>query len=427
MRLSTAVALALSVLLAALTVGTVAIAPATAATSTADESAALSTSQSRLAATTLESSVQDADQEYEPERADTRQVIRLNVTENGDVRWTLESRFRLSENETDQFEQYAESVSNSGVGYDANKYEQARVLAERSTGREMSFENESWNDPRIESRNGQKLGIISYSFTWTNFAVVDGQQIRFGDAFVTDNGVWLQSLEDGQRLVVESPPNYGFDAAPTGIENGTVVYEGPKSFTEGDFEMEFFRTDSPGGSGGTPSESKSLRESIFTAEGIAAAFGGFVLVIVGTALLISRYQRSEWPFDVASSADEFPAGSARPRSTDGSGTTAVAPAAGQSGIEHEFDEREAVDASPDRNSDDAVDEELLSDDERVRRLLEQNGGRMKQATIVKETGWSDAKVSQLLSEMDDDDRIRKLRIGRENLITLPDIDPTEID
>ncbi|MFC7047136.1 helix-turn-helix transcriptional regulator [Halobacteriaceae archaeon GCM10025711] len=43
---------------------------------------------------------------------------------------------------------------------------------------------------------------------------------------------------------------------------------------------------------------------------------------------------------------------------------------------------------------------------------------MKQADIVKETGWSNAKVSQLLSGMDEDGDIDKLRIGRENLITL---------
>nr|WP_276278404.1 hypothetical protein [Halomicroarcula sp. SYNS111] len=69
-----------------------------------------------------------------------------------------------------------------------------------------------------------------------------------------------------------------------------------------------------------------------------------------------------------------------------------------------------------------VDVELLSDEERVERLLEQNGGRMKQARIVKETGWSNAKVSQLLSSMDEEGRIDKLRIGRENLISFPDED-----
>ena len=63
---------------------------------------------------------------------------------------------------------------------------------------------------------------------------------------------------------------------------------------------------------------------------------------------------------------------------------------------------------------------LLSDEERVEYLLEESGGRMKQADIVKETGWSNAKVSQLLSSMADDDRVDKLRIGRENLISLPE-------
>ena len=67
-----------------------------------------------------------------------------------------------------------------------------------------------------------------------------------------------------------------------------------------------------------------------------------------------------------------------------------------------------------------VDLSLLSDEERVEHLLEQNGGRMKQATIVDETGWSDAKVSQLLSAMADEGRVDKLRLGRENLISLPD-------
>ncbi len=47
---------------------------------------------------------------------------------------------------------------------------------------------------------------------------------------------------------------------------------------------------------------------------------------------------------------------------------------------------------------------------------------MRQAAIVSETGWSDAKVSQLLSSMADEDRVEKLRLGRENLISLPEFD-----
>ena len=58
--------------------------------------------------------------------------------------------------------------------------------------------------------------------------------------------------------------------------------------------------------------------------------------------------------------------------------------------------------------------------ERVERLLDRNGGRMRQAAIVRETGWSDAKVSQLLSRMAEAGQVEKLRLGRENLISLPD-------
>jgi len=87
-------------------------------------------------------------------------------------------------------------------------------------------------------------------------------------------------------------------------------------------------------------------------------------------------------------------------------------------------DRGASPAEPAAESDEASKEDLslLADDERVLRLLERNGGRMRQAKIVSETKWSDAKVSQLLSSMADDDEITKLRIGRENLISLPEID-----
>jgi uncharacterized membrane protein len=52
---------------------------------------------------------------------------------------------------------------------------------------------------------------------------------------------------------------------------------------------------------------------------------------------------------------------------------------------------------------------------------------MKQANIVKETGWSNAKVSQLLSAMEGKGRIDKLRIGRENLISFPEEDVTDLE
>lgn len=70
-----------------------------------------------------------------------------------------------------------------------------------------------------------------------------------------------------------------------------------------------------------------------------------------------------------------------------------------------------------------TEEDLLSDDDRVLMLLQDNDGRMKQANIVHETGWSKSKVSVLLSEMDDEDLISKLRVGRENIICITGDEP----
>ncbi|WP_137291574.1 helix-turn-helix transcriptional regulator [Natronorubrum halophilum] len=69
-------------------------------------------------------------------------------------------------------------------------------------------------------------------------------------------------------------------------------------------------------------------------------------------------------------------------------------------------------------------EEFLTDRERVQQLIQDNGGRMKQSRIVDSVDWSKAKVSRLLAELEDEGRITKLRLGRENLVCLPGHEPT---
>lgn len=69
---------------------------------------------------------------------------------------------------------------------------------------------------------------------------------------------------------------------------------------------------------------------------------------------------------------------------------------------------------------------VLTDEERVVDLLESNGGRIHQTRIVERTDWSKSKVSMLLSRMEDDGTIHKLRVGRENVISLPGSEPVAI-
>jgi uncharacterized membrane protein len=76
---------------------------------------------------------------------------------------------------------------------------------------------------------------------------------------------------------------------------------------------------------------------------------------------------------------------------------------------------------------DGLDEELLSNEERVLRVLEDEGGRAKQQEVVEALGWTEAKTSQVVSGMRDEGTIDGFRLGRENVLTLPEeeVDPTE--
>nr|WP_157224699.1 membrane-associated protein/domain-like protein [Natronococcus occultus] len=77
-----------------------------------------------------------------------------------------------------------------------------------------------------------------------------------------------------------------------------------------------------------------------------------------------------------------------------------------------------------RESDPRREEEFMTDRERVCELIKENGGRMKQSKIVDSVDWSKAKVSRLLAELEEDEQVTKLRLGRENLVCLPGHEPT---
>jgi hypothetical protein len=67
--------------------------------------------------------------------------------------------------------------------------------------------------------------------------------------------------------------------------------------------------------------------------------------------------------------------------------------------------------------------EPMTNEDRIRQMLDANEGRVRQADIVEQTDWSKSKVSRLLSKMESDGEIRKISIGRENLIARPGDEP----
>ncbi|ESS03452.1 MAG: hypothetical protein A07HR67_01850 [uncultured archaeon A07HR67] len=66
-----------------------------------------------------------------------------------------------------------------------------------------------------------------------------------------------------------------------------------------------------------------------------------------------------------------------------------------------------------------IDEELLSNEEQVLRLIEREGGRMKQKRVAEKLDWTDAKTSQVTTGLRDEGELDGFRLGRENVLSLP--------
>lgn len=73
------------------------------------------------------------------------------------------------------------------------------------------------------------------------------------------------------------------------------------------------------------------------------------------------------------------------------------------------------------------DEMYLFPEERVLVLLDEYDGRMWQGEVVEETGFSKAKVSKLLTSMEDDGDVDRYWKNGKKVVTLPGLapDPSE--
>ena len=310
-----------------------------------------------------------------PSSPSTTFTINLQADRSAD--WVVTVEYELtSEAEREAFREIAEEFESGAAsgGLDASLYENLAARASAQTGRSMAIESVE----RSSSLRGT-TGTLRLSFRWTGFLATDGEKLVFNDSLRTsEENAWLGSLGENQELRITTPRGYAITSANVAFSDNTVVVEGPHTFDPDELVQ------------------ITLEPSLGPSWELLAAALVVGIAIIGGALLLRRENGS---------AD------AAPRMDANGG---VDTADGSDG-----EPAGTTDPEPDEPTEDLS---LLADDERVLRLLERNGGRMRQADIVSETQWSDAKVSQLLSSMADDDEITKLRIGRENLISLPDVD-----
>ena len=70
-----------------------------------------------------------------------------------------------------------------------------------------------------------------------------------------------------------------------------------------------------------------------------------------------------------------------------------------------------------------VDENDLDDEDRVLRLLVKRGGRVERETALEHTGWSADRLDAVIEEMESDDQVSAITVGRRDVICRRGFEP----
>jgi len=329
---------------------------------------------------------------FQADIADTT-VLAAEVGPDGDADWRVTYRIRLDDaNDTEAFESLRADIEADPDTYVAqfrDRIERTVADAENATGRGMSATNVSV-ETRTETQPDAEFGVVTYRFEWRGFAAVDGDRLTAGDAVA---GLFL---DPDTALRLEWPADYGVVSAspdPDELEATAAVWRGQRDFGADEPRLTVAPgaaapTETPGGADGGDGAGGGSGTALLVAAVVVAA------ALAGGGLLLARRQDS----------------GSGPGPTGGAGGDGGATAAGGAGAGAAD---EGAGTPP---------EELLSNEERVLRLLEENGGRMKQKEVADRLDWTAAKTSQVVGDLRDGGDLESFRLGRENVLTLPDVE-----
>lgn len=338
-------------------------------------------------------------QQTPPETDNT--VTRIEVSENGSARWTIQIRTRLDTDEqVDEYTAFQARFRNDTARYlDPFRERMQGVVsnAANATGREMRVTNFTATTHIQEVP--RRWGIVTYKFTWTNFAAQTSGTLVVGDVF---QGGWFIAAND--TLQIKAPTNYEIthvDPEAASRDEGVVTWDGRKDFADKRPHVVF--TPSANQEATTAGPDTSTQTS--STPEVGTPFGksnlGVVLGIVGFSIVgllaFTVYRRRDSRGDpdqpVTADAEKNP--------------TTETPAA----TDHETPSEDSASTTA-----------VMTDEERVLNLLDVNGGRMRQTAIAEEFDWSASKTSRVVGKLADEGEVEKLQLGRENLVALPNHD-----
>ncbi|AUX10879.1 hypothetical protein AArcSl_3274 [Halalkaliarchaeum desulfuricum] len=339
-------------------------------------------------------------------------LLEADIDENGDAVWTVEYRFLLADEESETaFEELETEIAENETPYVdrfGERMESTVATAEESTGREMSVSDVAVDTYR--QTLAREYGVVVYSFTWGGFAAVEDDTILAGDAisglFLDGDSRFVLAWPDGYEATEVSPE-------PTRSTPTSATWDGPFDFSSDEPRVTI---------AATPSEPIDPTDPSETPISSAVIAGVIAIAIVAVTFVYLRRRGGavdttgiDEPGDDAAAgagASDAAAGAGASDAAAGAGASDAAVAAGS-----EADEDDADRAVPT-----APGEELLSPEERVLKLLREHGGRMKQQEVVQEMDWTDARTSQVVGSLREDGKLESFRLGRENVLKLPDED-----
>jgi len=134
-----------------------------------------------------------------PENYRTTYII--DIKENGSAVWNVEYRTLLTTNgDFDSFENYSKQLKSVYIPEFMELMQRSASEAASATSRDMVARDFTGNTS-IQSTPTGKYGIVSFSFTWTNFATLD--PLNIGDVFA--GGLYLSK---DNTLIIKYPSGF---------------------------------------------------------------------------------------------------------------------------------------------------------------------------------------------------------------------------
>ena len=285
--------------------------------------------------------------------------IDIRVTEDGDAEWRVSYRVDLeSDADREAFNDLAEDIESDPSAY-TDTYEDRMASAAASA--EAATDREMAIEEMTVRTETEEFPES------TGIVIYEFTWTNFaavdGNSIQIGDAIQGMFLDEDTTLLISWPDDYAIDSVspePTDERTDAAVWRGP-------FELS---TDEPNITVSPDNQSiwATITPGFLLASGLL-----IVLLAVGIAMIYRENSTVSVP------------------STDDSGETTIDPA-------------------------------LMSNEEQVITVLENYGGRMKQKEVAEELDWTAAKTSQVTTDLREEGRIEGFRLGRENVLKLPDED-----